>query len=417
MKKYFTLAAAALVVLASCTKIDNVSSTPDVKIGYEVASYLTQTKAGETSFLTELSNMGAATQAFKSSAFIHPNGGTFGAFFNPNPETITWNATAKEWAPSKDYYWPKSPNSNIDFFSWYDFSATAAAPALTYNGSSDPTLVWANRTVDYKSDILFADIAWHQTANLETYKLDGVTKGVPTLFHHALAQVKFQAKIKDNCDKKADSKNTDMYTFFEVKLNNVALANVHKNGTLSLTAAYQDSKNVTAWTVPTNEVWADATTPAYIETTTDWFTKDEATAAAALTTTLAALNADTYMPDGFIAVRPQQVADAMKLNFNISITKWYGTEAQYAADGHAGCTNLGTETFPVSDFATTDDTDAYTADGLQINKVTGAPAYWAMNKRIIYNIIIDPTTDTILFDPAVVDWVTDTAYEIPVPKE
>lgn len=417
MKKYFIIAAAALVALTACTKMDfDETATPDIKIGYQVANYMSQTKADGSSFLTELSNMGATTNAFKSSAFIHPNGGTFGAFFNPNPETITWNTTNTEWEPSKDYYWPKSPNSNIDFFSWYDFDGSAVAPTLTYDGSTAPTLVWSDRTVAYKSDILFADIAWHQTANQERNKLDGVKSGVPTLFHHALAQVKFQAKIKEGKDKKQDTKNTDKYTFFEVKLSTVALANVHKNGTLSLTKTYESSRTTTPWTLPDNSIWADASTPAMVATTTDWFTTDAATGAAVLTTSsYAALNDATYMPDGFIAVRPQAVTNDMKLTFTMSITKWYGTEAQYAADSHSGCTNLGTETFPVTDFATNVD-DAYTATGLQLNKITGAPAYWAMNKKIIYNVIIDPTTDTILFDPAVVDWETATEHEIEVPK-
>lgn len=415
MKKIFVLAAAVLVALTSCTKIENVSSTPDVKIGFEVANYMTQTKADGSSFLTELTNMSATTKAFKSSAYIHPYGGTFGAFFNPNPETITWNTTNTEWEPSKDYYWPKSPQSNIDFFSWYDFDGEAANPTLTYDGSTAPTLAWTNRTVAYKSDILFADIAWHQTANLERNKLDGVTSGVPTLFHHALAQVKFQAKIKEGKDKKEDTKNANKYTFFEVKLSTVALANVHKNGTLSLTKTYESSKTTTPWTLPNNSIWADASSPAMVATTTDWFTTDAATGAAVLTTSYAALNDANYMPDGFIAVRPQAVTDNMKLTFSISITKWYGTEAQYAATNHEGCLNLGTEVFPVTDFATADD-DAYTNTGLQLNKITGAPAYWAMNKKIIYNVIIDPTTDTILFDPAVVDWETATEHEIEVPK-
>ncbi|MBO4657729.1 MAG: hypothetical protein J5639_08160 [Bacteroidales bacterium] len=416
MKKCFILAAAALVAFTACTKMElDETSTPDVKIGFQVANYMSQTKADGSSFLAELTAMGATANAFKSSAFIHPYGSTFGPFFNPNPETITWNTSNTEWEPGKDYYWPKSPNSNIDFFSWYVFEGSD--PTLTYaSEGANPTLAWTDRTVAYKSDILFANIAWHQTANQKRNQLDEASGGVPTLFHHALAQVKFQAKIKEEKDKKADTKNSGKYTFFEVKLNNVAVSNVHKNGTLSLTATYQSTKTTTEWTLPANNIWADATTPVYVNTTTDWFTVAAATNTDPLTTTLVALNAATYMPDGFIAVRPQAVTDDMKLTFTMSITKWYGTEAQYAADGHDGCTNLGTEVFPVTDFATEATDDAYTDAGLQLNKITSAPAYWAMNQKIIYNIIIDPTTDTILFDPAVVDWDAATSYDVEVPK-
>ena len=75
MKKFFLFAAAALVALTACTKIDVVSNTPDVKIGYQVATYLNQTKAdshGHTSLIDELAELGiTSNQSFKSVAYIH----------------------------------------------------------------------------------------------------------------------------------------------------------------------------------------------------------------------------------------------------------------------------------------------------------------------------------------------------------
>ena len=256
MKKLYTILAIAAVAAVGCSKTE-LADTPDVKIGFQVANYATQTKAGETSFLTELADLGVTSnQAFKSKAFINADNGagghTFATFFE---ESIVWNATAKKWAPeSKDYYWPKSPKSNIDFFSWYVYDV--ADPTLTYSGTN-ATMAWTNVTVPAKADILFADIAFHQVKNTDpaTYKaLDGVAEGVPTLFHHGLAQVKFTAKIKDGCDKKEDSKNTGKYTFWEVQLGDLAIAanKVHANGTLTLTGADPDANDaaasITPWT-------------------------------------------------------------------------------------------------------------------------------------------------------------------------
>lgn len=426
MKKIFLLAAAALVALTACTKIDDVTSTPDVKIGYQVANYMNQTKANDGSFIDELTSLGVTSgQAFKSIAYINADNGSGGTnlrtFFANNPETISWDATNKIWAPSIDYYWPKSPNSNLDFFSWYDFE-NGTAPTLTYNGTA-ASLVWSNRTVAGKSDILFADVAWHQTANTTpaTYGGYGVSEGVPTLFHHALAQVRFTVKIKDNCDKKEDVRHSGNYTFWEVTLSGVKITDntVHENGTLTLNINDPDANDkaasITAWAAPT--VWTNASSPAYVATGTQWFTTDVATGAAPVTTTLAYLTPATFMPDNFIAVRPQAVTDAMNLVFTVTIHTYYGTTAQFEATGHTGCTDLGTETFNVSAFATEVTTDAYTDNGLQLNKMASAPQSWAMNTKTTYNIVIDPSTSTILFDPAVEAWSAETSVNVPVPAE
>lgn len=409
MKKLYIIAAIALVASAACTQLEIGENAPEVKIGYQVANYAAQTKAGETSFLTELSGLGVSSdQAFSSSAFINAddgNGGhNFGAFFNPNPESITWNSTAKTWSPaSKDYYWPKSPKSNIDFFSWYDYEGVA--PTLTYTGTS-ATMVWSNKAVAGKSDILFADIAFHQTKNSKTYKLDGVSEGVPTLFHHALAQVKFTAKIKDDCYQIADSKNSGYYHFWEVKLSNVAFAanKVQTNGTLTLTGADPDANDAAASITPwTSAVWTNASSPAYV--TDAWFQTAEALGTTALTETAAKLIPDTYMGNGYVAVRPQTIGDDVTLGLTMTITHKYGT-----AIGSA--TTVSTETINVTAYAPT---APYTATGIQLNQI-GSISAWEMNHKYTYNLIIDPTTTTILYDPAVEAWAAETSKDVNIPE-
>ena len=418
MKKFYTiLAISAAIAAVGCTKVNvDENATPDRKIGYQVANYATQTRSGsETSFLDELSDLGITTeQFFMSKAYINADNGAgstvLSEFYSPNPDSIKWNATSTEWEPSKDYYWPKSPNSNLDFFSWYDFKGVA--PSLTYNGTT-ATLAWTNRTVYSKDDVLYANVAWHQNKNLETYQLDGVSEGVPTLFHHALAQVKFAAKIKAGCDKKLDSKNPGDSTFWTVILSEVKIAasSVHNNGTLSLSITDPETKtNSTTWTLPSNSVWANAADPAYVGQT-DWFTTDFATGVDSLTLSYNNLSDTEQMPNGFITVRPQAVTDAMKLTFKMTIKSYYGSS--FAAAVAAGVKT--TEVIPVTAFSTTA-ADAYTANGLQLNKITGAPAYWAMNTKTVYNIIIDPSTSTILYDPAVEPWANETDNEIEVPK-
>lgn len=425
MKKLYTILAIAAVAAVGCTKTEVVNDTPDVKIGYQVANYMTQTKAGETSFLTELSGLGvaAADASFESKAFINAddgNGGhSFDTFFE---ETIVWNATATQWEPeSKDYYWPKSPKSNIDFFSWYNYGTGVVTPTLNYSGTS-ATMTWTNTPVPSKADILFADIAFHQKENNTTpaYGKDGVSEGVPTLFHHALAQVKFTAKIKENCDKKADSKNSGKYTFWEVELGDLAIAanKIHANGTLTLTGADPDASDAAASITPwTSSAWTNAATPSYVATNTAWFTTDAATGAAALTTTAANLIPDTHMGNGYVAVRPQTIGDDVTLGFKMTINTYYGTDLASAKS--AGATNT-----EVIDVVAYDGTaydaapnNIYTATGIQLNKLGATPiTAWEMNHKYTYNLIIDPSTNIILYDPAVEAWAAESTGTANIPE-
>lgn len=409
MKKLYTILAIAAVAAVGCAKTEVVDNAPDVKIGYQVANYMTQTKAGETSFLAELTNLGVAEAdaSFNSKAFINADNGNgghnFSEFFN---ETIEWDGTAKTWSPaSKDYYWPKSPKSNIDFFSWYDYEGVA--PTLNYTGTT-ATMVWSNKAVAGKSDILFADIAFHQKQNNDTpkYGKDGVAEGVPTLFHHALAQVKFTAKIKDDCYQIVDSKNSGYYHFWEVKLSNVAFAanKVQTNGTLTLTGADPDASDAAASITPwTSAVWTNASSPAYV--TDAWFQTAEALGTTALTETAANLIPDSYMGSGYIAVRPQTIGDDVTLGLTMTITHKYGT-----AIGSAS--TVSTETINVTAYAPT---APYTATGIQLNQI-GSISAWEMNHKYTYNLIIDPTTTTILYDPAVEAWAAETTGTVNIPQ-
>ena len=44
MKKFFIIAAAALVAITACTKIEDIDTAPAKKITFQAASYVPQTK-------------------------------------------------------------------------------------------------------------------------------------------------------------------------------------------------------------------------------------------------------------------------------------------------------------------------------------------------------------------------------------
>ena len=431
MKKYFFFAAAALVALAACSKVEtDIQATPDVKIGYQGATYLNQTKAdshGHTSFIDELTELGVTTKTFKSKAYIHAaqaNGSAAAPapFFNAADngiETISYTAAAGEnpatWEPGHTYYWPKASGSSLSFFSWYDFSGANPAISYTTDGGA-ASLTWTDRTVALKDNVLYADAAYHYKSNTSpaTHGLDGVTSGVPTLFHHALAKVRFTVKASQV--EKADPKNSGYKTFWKVTLSEVALSSgtIKSNGTLALNqTSSADPTTVVGWTKPTNEVWAGPTgTQTYLTANLgnadgDIFDTDVAQGNEALTTIAVALSGDNFMDDTYFTVLPQDVANGVTLTFKYTI------ETRYGNDTFDTATPVSTEVVNVTELA---GTAPYTATGIQLNAIGTTPiARWQMNHRYVYNIIINPETTTILYDPAVEDWAAETSVEQTVP--
>lgn len=432
MKKLFIIAAAALVASVACSKVETAETTPDVEIGFQVASYLSQTKAGETSFVSELSELGiTSNQYFKSAAYIHAaqSDGSVAApakFFIADPsnvETINFDGT-KTWKPAHPYYWPKSPKSSISFFSWYDFG-DQVTPTITYTTDGGAaTLAWADRTVALKDNVMYADAAYHYKQNnngAQNYKIDA-NEGVPTLFRHALAKVRFT--VKQNPMKVQDG-TTDNYTFWEVKLTDVALASgtIKNNGQFSLTqTSATAATSQVAWTKPTNEIWAaPAGTQTYLTANLDnaaggIFDTEVAKGNVKLSDTAVELTGTNFMADTYFAVMPQAVADNVTLTFKYEIKTYYGTEAQFAAADHAGCSLISTETVNVNDLAAAGYGAPYVTNGIQLNAIGASPiTKWQMNHRYVYNIIINPQTSQILYDPAVEAWENETGVEQTVP--
>lgn len=417
MKKFYILAAVALVASAACTKVElDESAMPEVKIGYQVANYATQTKAGSASFLDELTaapfNIAADVVLFNSVAFINADNGNGGQaaparFFNAATtnqiETVKYHSgTPATWEPLHTYYWPKSSGSSLDFFSWYDLSATDAnhVANATYT-SSTYTLAWNDRTVALKDNVMYADPVWNQKNNSQTYKYNDVAEGVPTLFHHALAQVRFQ--FKQQTMSEPDSKVSGKSTFWVVTVKNVTIpdSKLVKTGSLSLTAAQNAS-----WTTPANLIWTPGT--AYWSTSDIFVANAVNSTGIVLTASEQNFSLENQMGNGFVTVLPQALADDFLLNFDVTIETKYGD----TTGGAAGASTVSTETIKVKDFPAA---GAITANGIKLNAMS-IGGYWQMNKKYTYVFNIDPKTSTILYDPAVVDWDAEVTATQSIPN-
>ena len=387
MKKYLILAAAAVVATAACTKNTlNEEALPDVPVTFQAANYVPQTKAGEVSVLDDFT-------AFKCKAYLHAegidlnangtvNGTSFQNFFGTDGETITWNSTAKEWAPSHVYYWPKGAQSFVNFVGWYGVDGTGAdtAPTITYayDGTASKykaTLVWNYTSVagNSASNLLYADMAWRFKANNinPQYGVSGASEGVPMLFHHALAQINVKAYAEGTNDLPL-SKGTgddagkimDTNAKWDITLKNVKITPVYTAGTLTLT-------NVDPGTTATTQAW-----------TGSW----SGTGSAGNLTfgSVYKLVEVSKLTAGDVidatCVLPQALASSsVVLSFDMDIVTTYADDISNR--------EIISISIPLSDFGTSN---------------------WVQNHKYTYYVKFVPSQNSVLFDPALDQAWTET---------
>lgn len=353
MKKIIAIAATVAATVA-CIKNEN-SNSPDVKIAFDVAHYSAQTKANQDTN-TELGG------AFTTNAWFTNGDGEKMQFMSD--VVIGWNSPVSgQWAPARDYFWPKT--GYIDFYS-YDGSP---APTTKAEGS----LVYSSKTIGATDNILVADAAYRQTQNLQTYQIDGTqVKGVPTLFRHALAKVKFTVRLATTEEKKTPETKWDVEILnTSAKPSNVVILST---GTLTLSNSYAGS-------TPTTQAWTNANTEKPL---VGWVAEAGTETIECLTPSLTLpKNATTSGdPVSLIDVRtvmPQVLGDDDVFTVNYRVSATYGDEASpYLTETRSAAGKLGELVRSISD--------------------------WNMNQIITYNVIIDPVSERVLFDPAVEAW-------------
>ena len=322
-----------LVALMGCTKIEQAPA-PEKEVSFTVGSHVIQTKSLESEGVTE----------FKSKGFLHAQGyeSITQDFFGASGETIRKNAS--EWAPaSHRYYWPKSDLSYVNFVSWFD--KNGGSPTTV----TEDRLEWVNRTIAANDDIMYADASWRYFNN---------TTAVPVLFHHALAQVKFQVRLS-----KSQAGNTN----WTVALSNFRVSNVYQTGSLRLrhNGSALDAQTL-PWTNDTHStIWTPSGEPGTLSFVGPY---NLSTQNQALIDTRSVLPQSTF---------------GMEVSFDYTIKTIYpeGNPLQSTSENATARINL------YSDFR------LYS---------------WSMNSSITYTIVINPDTQVITFDPVLTeDWNTD----------
>ena len=352
---YYIAIAALLAASAGCSKVE-VADAPDKAVTFTVASYSPQTRA--ESIITV-----DGIRSFSSRGYLHGVGVDAPQdFFGANGETITYNGS-NEWAPTHDYFWPKSTASYVNFISW-----VGGNPTITYSNTAPfkATFAWSG-AVATTDNLMWADMAWRYKNNDGViYKKDGVTEGVPPLFHHALAQVRFQGKVTKTSA--TDGGKTVNWT---VTVNELSLTNVANKGTFSLTNSDPGSNTTKEWTL-TNPEWASLEGAVEVKPTI-------------ASTPLGTTATDIF---GWQSVIPQSTAAvAMKVKFNVK-TVYPTNPAKTVEEVVEKTVNLSDFTDPIS--------------------------VWERNKRYTYTLIIEPDTGIIKIIPVETDWLEGATKDITV---
>lgn len=356
MKKYFIIAVAALAASAACTK--NVTETPASPIAFQVANYVPQTKANVVFEGTE----------FKTSAWFHADASATAQDFMSS-ETIKLQSN-NTWAADRVYFWPKT--GWINFFSW----AGTPEPAVTegaaaYGTSSAPVTIATN------ADAMLAEAAYrYSNANADTnlytdpILYNGVdTKGVPTLFHHMLAQVNFIVKFDAQ-----DIASTSGYKW-DLIINSISL-NYGNQGYLNV-AFTEPASTGQAWPFAANTVnWTRTANTDLAGTLNLGDANKQTTAAGSISA-----GKDLYKD---VTVLPQDLTASgsnAKVSLNYTLISYYNDVKHIEETVDL----TGANAIALTDFTTE-----------TINE-------WDMNYKYTYTITIKPNK-TVTFDPAVVAW-------------
>ena len=351
------LVLAALVGLGACTKVEDAGAPENIR--YAVGRYAASTKAVYPEY--------RATEGldnFQSKAFFHAEGAAEGTEFFTS--TISWDGAT--WSPAQDYYWPKHPQSYLNFVSWY---ANDGSANITPDIVTETTFEINDRTVGANDRILVADEAWHQQANVTTY----YTAGVPTLFRHVLSRVKVNMKATTLTDPEIAN------VTYEITLQSAKFQGIFQQGSMKLRNSTLSSAGTTQWTSSASSTYL-------------WIT-----ASGSNTNEIAFVNSNTNIGTDNTAILaersfiPQALGDDIKMELLYSVTtKSNGDITSTETDIPA--------TIIMNTIKNTSDV---------------AITQWVPNKIYTYNIAINPVGKEILLNPIVeAEWTFEEDINVTV---
>lgn len=182
MKKVLFFALAAGVALAACTKNEVKPVEVDQQITFKAVVNKASTKAMIDGNTYDTGNT-FGTVAYKVKDATSE-------LYIPVSEVKYTAGSPAYWSTEAPYYWPKD-GSKLTFYSYspFKYSETGTTTAITVSATADG-LTFTNYSVKehQETDLMVADKKADQTSNTTNAGGSWAT-GVPTVFHHMLAQI------------------------------------------------------------------------------------------------------------------------------------------------------------------------------------------------------------------------------------
>lgn len=357
MKKNIIIAIAACVALAACTKNELKPVEVDQQITFQAVVNKPSTKA-------MLTGTSYPTDATFGTVAYKVNGST-SELYIPVSEVKYYNTGSPAyWSTEAAYYWPKENGSSLTFYSYSPFyySETGTTTAISVTAAATG-LTFTNYYVKehQETDLMVAEKKENQTSNTTT--TNSWAAGVPTVFHHMLAQIEainFQTVVDASADPVVvkdyanghDGTSEHKYVAGDKQfvVTDVYFEKFFEQGTLTA----GDSKT-----------WA---TSGSVTDSYTWYSN---------TSSPAKFSAGICTPrTGYYLVLPQNFNDE-----NAKLHVKYEIHTYTSASAHA------TEKMDVS------------------VPLKNLNASWEMNKKYTYTLNID--LDRIYWDPKVTDWTTE----------
>lgn len=180
MRKNIIIALAACVALAACTKNELKPVEVDQQITFQAVVNKASTKAMIDGNTYDTGNT-FGTVAYKVKDATSE-------LYIPVSEVKHTAGSPAYWSTKAPYYWPK--NGTLTFYSYspFKYSEPGAPTAIDVTHTKDG-LTFTDYSVKnhQETDLMVADKKADQTSN--TSSVGSWAQGVPTVFHHMLAQI------------------------------------------------------------------------------------------------------------------------------------------------------------------------------------------------------------------------------------
>jgi hypothetical protein len=206
MKKFFLIAAAAAMVLSSCSK-NTVSEDTSEANAINFGTYSGRaTKAGDAFATSTALPAGTSFGVYGYSSLNNQWAvGDFLANFMKDSK-VTYNSgaadVASSYTDSETKYWPKTNGIMLSFFGYYPYGSATYTPltsspekgigSFTFTPATDPA-----SQVDFMVSDIEPNLTYATSKALTGSTEDGV---VALNFHHTLTQVNIKAKLDQVVD-------------------------------------------------------------------------------------------------------------------------------------------------------------------------------------------------------------------------